>query len=289
VRLDVDTLTGAHGGHGAAEAHANALFSTLEPLRPSDVETLLALLATPEAWTRAGARRSVVATAVLHHALRADDPTLVTRVRRFGPFAPLGIGCVPPPRCLRAALAGLGAQGIPDRFHQLRYWSAKVNVADFSAVADVLAGELGSPKEGRLAPGQLAASILLRSALLGRDPDALRAPLTGATDLPDRPTRAREALAALAGVEALCLRFDAVRALAAGRASRRTAVVKGVVAAMDLASEHFRVHGPRALPGYPYAAAIAVADELAATPTMRTVVDALRVRHGSGRLSNDLG
>ena len=291
MRVDVDTLTGAVGDRYTAEAHANALYRTLDPLHPDDVETLLALLAIPEAWTRVGARRSVVATAVLHHALRTDDPALVMRVQGFGPFSALGIGCVVPPRCLRAALVGLGAADLQDRLHRLLYWSAKVNVVDFSVVADVLAGELGSPTEGSgrniIAPGRLAATILLRSALLGRDPTALRAPLVGATDLPDRPRRALEALAVLAGVEALCRRFDAVRALAVGKASRRNAVVKGVVAAMDVASDQFSHHGRQGLPGYPYAQAIAVAGELATTPTTRKLVDALRVRHEGGRLSGD--
>jgi hypothetical protein len=291
VKVRVDILTGSD--RWAAEAHANALYQTLDPLRPDDVETLLALLATPEAWPGAGSVRDTAATAVLHHAFRADDPALVTRVRAFGPFRALGIGVVPPPRCLRAALAGLGGEGLRDRLYRLRYWSAKVNVADFSVVADVLAGELGSPTEGSgrniVAPGRLAATILLRSALLGRDPDALRAPLTGATDLPDRPTRAREALAALTGVEVLCQRFDAVRALAVGRAARRTAVVKGVVAAMDVVSDHYRIHGPQGRPGYPYAPAIAVAGELAATPSTQKLVGALRARHESGKLSGDLG
>lgn len=140
MRLDLDTLTG--GDRYAAQAHADALYRAHEPLYPDDVE---ALLATPAAWAPV---RSRVATALLQHALRTDDPALVTRVRGLGPFSQLAFGGLPP-RCLRAALVGLAADGVHERFATLlRFWSVKVNVCDFSVVADVRAGELGSRKEG---------------------------------------------------------------------------------------------------------------------------------------------
>jgi hypothetical protein len=284
VRVDFDILV--RGDRRAAEEHANALHRSTEPLHPDDVEALLAM---PDGW---GHGRSRVATALLQHALRSDDPALVTRVRDLGPFSSLAFGGLPA-RCLRAALVGLDALSTLERFHRLRFWSTKVNVCDFSVVADVLADELGSRAEGtgrnKITPGSLAAEILLRSALIGRDPAALCAPLSGATNRPDRPTRERAALAALAGVEALREQFDAVRLLAVGRPARRAAVVTGIVTAVDVASTQFHRHGRQGHSGFPYAEAIAVADELAATPTTKKLVSAVRVRHQRGQLVGDLG
>jgi hypothetical protein len=62
-------------------------------------------------------------------------------------------------------------------------------------------------------------------------------------------------------------------------------VVKGILAAVDVASDQYRVHGPH---GYPYARAIAVADELAATPTTKKLVAAVQVRHQCGQLVGNL-